>query len=53
MRRAVRSDLSGWWLNGVFYASEEKYRERVAFDERCRLRRDRLMARLELEEQDR
>jgi hypothetical protein len=52
MRRILESDRrGGWWLNGVFYATEAKYRERVAFDERCRARRARLLARIE-EERD-
>lgn len=50
MRRIPESEhRGGWWLNGVHYATEEKYLERLAFDERCRERRARLMAQIEAE----
>jgi hypothetical protein len=51
MRRIPESDRrGGWWLNGVYYQTKEKYLERVAFDERCRERRARLLAKLEQDE---
>jgi hypothetical protein len=46
-RRAV--DVGEWALNGIVYPSEAARDERVAFDERCRARRVRLLARIELE----
>jgi hypothetical protein len=48
MRRRP-ADVGEWVLNGVVYPSEAARDERVAFDERCRARRVRLLARIELE----
>jgi hypothetical protein len=48
MRRRPE-DVGGWVLNGVVYPSEAARDERVAFDERCRARRVRLLARIEAE----
>ena len=53
MRKRPPSDRrGGWWLNGIYYRTEEKYLERVAFDERCRERKARLMAERELDEEE-
>lgn len=38
-----------WVLNGVVYKSEAAYLERLAFDERCRAQRARLLAQVEAE----
>jgi hypothetical protein len=50
-RRPAQPDSGGWTLNGVTYATEAAYLARVAFDERCRLRRVRLMAKLGIEDE--